>query len=408
LAIEPLRAHDVRVVARQLGALVGALDPVAVGVAHAQQVWDAFDRIERLAANAKTLLADMVATSGSWKDSGARSPAEHLARRSGTTVRAARDALDTSRALAALPDVTHAMRTGALSSEQAVLVAPAAVADPAVEKRLIALAATTSMRSLRDECCRVRAAADDDPVARHERIHRTRSVRTFTEPDGTWSLIARGTPERGAVFEKMLAQLVDERFARARTDGIREERDAYAFDALMTMAERAVAPAPESMRTARTRVKYLAVLRADVESLRRGWIENDEVCEIAGVGPVPVAVARRVLGDSVLKLVLTRGVDVATVVHLGRGPNAAQRVALLWSQPMCSNVACSRPVAEVDHRRPWRKNQQTALPNLDGLCHHDHDLKTRFGWSLVDGVGRRAFVPRTDPRHPEHRERPPP
>jgi hypothetical protein len=213
LAVERVRAHDVRVVARQVASLVGALDPVAVGVAHAQQVWDAFDRIERLAANAKTLLADLVASSGSWKDSGARSPAEHLARRSGTTVRAARDSLDTSRSLAALPEVTDAMRTGALSSEQAVLIAPAATADPAAEKRLIALAATTSMRSLRDECGRVRAAADDDPVARHERIHRTRAVRTFTEPDGTWSLIARGTPERGAVFEKVLAQLVDERFA---------------------------------------------------------------------------------------------------------------------------------------------------------------------------------------------------
>ena len=42
-----------------------------------------------------------------------------------------------------------------------------------------------------------------------------------------------------------------------------------------------------------------------------------------------------------LKLVITKGVDVANVVNLGRGPTAAQRVALLWQQPKCSNIACS-------------------------------------------------------------------
>jgi hypothetical protein len=44
------------------------------------------------------------------------------------------------------------------------------------------------------------------------------------------------------------------------------------------------------------------------------------LCEITGVGPVPVEVARRLLGESILKLVITNGVDVANVTHLGRGP----------------------------------------------------------------------------------------
>jgi hypothetical protein len=39
---------------------------------------------------------------------------------------------------------------------------------------------------------------------------------------------------------------------------------------------------------------------------------------------------------------------------------------------------------------------------LDRLCHHDHGLKTREGWSLVEGRGRRAFVPPDDPRHPRN------
>jgi hypothetical protein len=40
------------------------------------------------------------------------------------------------------------------------------------------------------------------------------------------------------------------------------------------------------------------------------------------------------------------------------------------------------------------------------FCGHDHDLKTNHGWSLVEGTGRRAFVPPEDPRHP--RNKPPP
>jgi hypothetical protein len=108
----------------------------------------------------------------------------------------------------------------------------------------------------------------------------------------------------------------------------------------------------------------------------------------------------------VLKLVITKGKDVANVVHLGRGPTAAQRIALLWNSHKCSNEACSGTFVQIDHRTPWVASKQTVLSELDPLCTHDHRLKTHQGWSLVDGVGRRAFVPPDDPRHP--RNHPPP
>ena len=62
----------------------------------------------------------------------------------------------------------------------------------------------------------------------------------------------------------------------------------------------------------------------------RGKVEGDEVCEIAGIGAIPAERARELLGDAVLKLVITNGVDVANVTHLGRGPTIAQKIALLW------------------------------------------------------------------------------
>jgi HNH endonuclease len=94
------------------------------------------------------------------------------------------------------------------------------------------------------------------------------------------------------------------------------------------------------------------------------------------------------------------------VVHLGRGPTAAQRIALLWSKPKCANIECSSMFVQVDHREPWATTKHTVLEELDPLCPHDHELKTNRGWSLVEGTGRRAFVGPDDPRHP--RNKPPP
>jgi hypothetical protein len=119
-------------------------------------------------------------------------------------------------------------------------------------------------------------------------------------------------------------------------------------------------------------------------------------------------------GDPFLAAVVTRGVEVAGVAHLGRRPSAHQHSALEWLYPRCANQSCgSLAHLEVDHRLEWSRSHTTLLELLDRLCGHCHGLKTRKGWSLVDGRGRRAFVPPHDPRHPRHcrhekaHERPP-
>ena len=62
---------------------------------------------------------------------------------------------------------------------------------------------------------------------------------------------------------------------------------------------------------------------------------------------------------------------------------------------------------ERDHREDWSKTKFTVLDFLDLLCHHHHALKTRSNWGLVEGRGKRAFVPPGDPRHPHHAHAPP-
>jgi hypothetical protein len=423
----------------RLAALVDRLDPDAVSGPAAGELWGVLDASERLCAAGKTLLARRIAQTHRPETAGARTAAEDLARRAGTTVGAARDAVETSARLAELPLVEAALRRGELSPAQAAVVTSAASADPTAEQRLLELAASASLPELRDEAARVAAAADPDPEATNRRLHRRRALRRFTGPDGAWTLIAKGTPQAGAAINTALDPITDQIFAAARREGRREPYEAYAFDALVFLttgqpaagpdrggpgpgvsgaraaittrpaaeATPAAGPPPTQPPAAspRPNPRYLALLRIDIEALRRGAVAGQELCEIGGVGPIPVPVARGLLGEAVLKLVITRGVEVANITHLGRGPTAAQKIALAWTSPGCTAAGCWRTRIEHDHRRPWKDTRHTRLDELDPLCEFHHDLKTRHRWALIPGHGKRPMVPPDDPTHPRHQQR---
>jgi hypothetical protein len=424
----------------QLAELVTAVDPDAVSGSTARMWWAEFDRVERLAAAGKTLLARRVAATHRADRSGSRTAAEELARKAGTTAGTAKDAMDTSQRLADQPELDQAVRRGELSPVQAALVSAAAAADPSAEQRLVELAPRVSLVGLREECARVKAAADPDPDATNRRIHAQRRLRHYRDGEGGWNLSARGTAQTGAAFATVLNAITDQVFTAARRAGRHESVEAYAFDALMAMAEHAA----ESTTTAdpeaggdgagsagpaedpgivpaaggetgsgcaerprpSTSPRYLGLLRVDVAALRRGRVQGGELCEVAGVGPIPVSGAKELLGEAIVKLIITDGVDVLNVTHLGRGPTAAQRAALLWMNPSCSVDGCHRTRVEWDHREPWAQTRHTRLDGLDPLCSFHHDLKTRLGWALAQGKGKRAFVPPDDPRHPGYRKPP--
>ena len=495
----------------QLAGIIARLDPDRLSGQSAQSWWYALDRVERLASGGKTLLARRLAATHSQSLSGQKSAAETMARDAGTSVGAAKDALNTSERLPELDKVEAALRRGELSQAQAALISDAAAADPSAQERLLALASKGSMPELREECGRVKAAADPDPDATYRRLHAGRRLRRFTGPDGAWNLVARGTPEHGAIFNAALNPILDKIFRAARRAGRHEHPDAYAFDALITLAsggesaadapagdteptsaagtdqspnpagdeqapagdqtedvsadaaaadgdrdntatdrreapadapaadsdidgqeatdlstaepssgsrdgealvfpasgtgQAAEGPSPAAAQRRGVAPRYRALIRVDLEALLRGKVAGGEVCEIDGVGPVPARRARELLGDAVLHLVITRGVDVLNVTYLGRGPNAAQRIALAWAAPVCTAEGCCRRRLENDHREPWAKTRHTRLDELDPLCPFHHDFKTYLGWALMPGTGKRPFVPPDDPRHPDNQKK---
>ena len=127
--------------------------------------------------------------------------------------------------------------------------------------------------------------------------------------------------------------------------------------------------------------------------------------EIAGYGPVAASAINDLLATAnpIITAVLTKGVDVANVVHLKRQPTAHQQTALEWLYPRCAVRGCNAMAhLQNDHREDWAKTFKTWLGWLDRLCHHHHQLKTLEGWALITGTGTRDIVPPTDPRHPKH------
>ena len=158
------------------------------------------------------------------------------------------------------------------------------------------------------------------------------------------------------------------------------------------------------------------MIRVDLDALLRGVALDGELCEIAGYGPVPVSVVEELLAteNPFIIGILTKGQTLAGVYHHGRHPNAYQRSALDFLYPTCAAEGCSsRNGLQYDHRHDYAKTHFTAFDLLDRLCGHHHRKKTHHGWALIEGKGKRAFVPPHDPRHPHHAShahttRPPP
>jgi hypothetical protein len=144
----------------------------------------------------------------------------------------------------------------------------------------------------------------------------------------------------------------------------------------------------------------MALLRADIESLRRGRSRVTRSASSPASARSRSTVARELLGDAVLKLVITKGVDVANVTHLGRSPTVAQQVALWWQSPMCTaEAARARGASRTTTSSAGKKPNAPGRRDRPAL-HPRPRPQDRPRLALVEGTGKRPFVPPDDPRHP--------
>ena len=410
----------------------GRFDPRSLSPAQAGEVVRLCAQIEASAASLKALAAARSAEANRWQGDGYRSPADQLAHDAGMSPTAAKRALDTGRRLADQPEVASVALAGELSLEQAAAVSDGVAADPAKAGELIELARRSSLPELNDQVATIKAATTD-PEARWRAVQAKRSLRRWTDRDGAFQGHLYGHPEDGARLWRMLDPIRRRlNLLRREQDSPAESLDALDYDAVMAMASIATgteaelgladlvelglfpqldgslaAPPPSSPTPRRT--KKLAgsplrvMIRVDLDALLRGVALEGELCEIAGYGPVPVSVVEDLVATESPFIVglLTKGQALVGVYHHGRHPNAHQRSALDFLYPTCAVQGCSsRAGLQYDHREDFARTKITAFDLLDRLCGHHHRKKTHDGWALVEGRGKRAFVPPGDPGHP--------
>ena len=395
----------------QLRTSVAELDPERLSGPDAARLLEAFAELERLAAAGRLLSARRVESSNVWRRTGHRSAAAHVAEATGTGIGPALTALETARHLGSLPATDEAVRQGRLSESQVKEIAGAAILQPDAERSLVDAAGEQPLSVLKLRCKRVRAAGQD-PRTAYAAIHRGRYLRNWVEDSGAVRFDARLTPDEGARLLASVTAETERLAAEARKAGLDEPRRALAADALVGLASGGGAGAAEpggshgngshatgrgtpgrrpAAGSCRTDGPSAVVhVRVDHAALLRGHVEGDELCEIPGVGPIPVEVARRLAVDSVLNVLVTDGVDVTTVAHGGRSIPAALRRALVERDPECVVPGCTtRERLEIDHIRPFAEGGEASLANLARLCHWHHYLKTHHGHLLdrTDGTG---------------------
>ncbi len=370
-----------------LEAVVAEFEPGTLDATGAKKLVNLFTTCERLSQAGRGLAARRVEEAVSWKREGHRSAAHWLASTTGVSVGAATRLLQTARELEALPATASAFRSGELSEAQVSEIAATATLDPGAERRLLDSArSAVSFKGLRDQCREVSVRAEDDRAAAR-RLHETRALYTWTERDGAWRMDVRLAPHQGKFVAQAVEDWTTKLFDVARATGQREPRAAYAADGLVALVKEGPCK-PIEVR-----------LDGSEAALERGYVEAGERCEIAGVGPIPVTIARSLLGDSRITVMRRDGTELAAPT---RTIPAKLRRTLERRYPVCGNTACSNDQRlEIDHIQPFADGGATDEHNCWRICPHCHDLKTYYQWRVVGEPGARRLAPPDDPDDPD-------
>lgn len=382
---------------RHLDGLRRVLDGVAptqVSGPDAAAVVELGIEIERFGAAVRTRFALRVTRTRAFEATGHKSAAGWLADVSGEPVGKAMGVLETAEHLEDAPEVADAFDRGRLSLAQAQVVAEAGAMDPACQGELVRSATSAdSFKDLKDKVARVKRRHEGEASIeeREARAHRGRYLRTFQPPEGGVRLEAWLTTSDGAKVRSALDQAADEVFKEARKGGLREAPERYLADALVRVVTGERSDSPPAQ----------VAVRVDAGALQRGHVEGDEVCEVVGVGPVPVTVARDLLGDSLFHLVVTDGIDVRTVTSAKRTIPASLRAALIERDRTCAVPGCTATKhLEIDHIVDFAKGGPTELANVARLCRPHHSMKTHLGFRLLGPPGAWRWVgphPRAGP-----------
>jgi hypothetical protein len=297
-----------------------------------------------------------------------------------------------------LPATAEALNRGLINLPKVRAVVDATdMLDPAataaVEQRVLPDAERQTVGQLRAALARAVLAADPGGAeTRHQRARQGRKVTLNPQPDGMaglWALLPadHAAAVYGAIDEHARRQPADDRSMDARR--------ADALVALITGAD----------TTPTHPLVQITVSAATLLGL------DNAPGELAGYGPIPAEMARRIAEDrtGTWRRILT---DPATgavldVGHTTYRPSASLTRHVTARDGTCRFPGCRQPArrCDLDHVQAWPAGP-TAANNLIALCRHHHRLKHSGLWSITTtGNGTVTWTTPTGRTHTTH---PPP
>ena len=353
----------------QVQGVVSGFEPDVTSSWDCADMVEVFSDLEHAASAGLALAARRVAGTDLWSRKGHRTPAHWLAARTGKTVGEAMRLLETARATEDAPAAREAFKNG-LSAPKANAAARAEKADPEAGAEFVRRTVENpdvSATETEQEAARiVNAASGETEAERAAKVRQRRSLRVGSRGDGSSWLHLEGPTVDVARLEAELKPIIDGIFQQARREGRREPAEAYGYDAVFQLVDRAQGSTAEGGKRDRHQgAKVIA--RVDLRALDRGHVAPGEVCEIAGHGPVAVSEVWNLIdGGAFIAGLLTDGADIQKVQHLGRHPTALQRTVLEWETAgTCVVEGCTnRTIIEIDHTDDWAHTHITQILSL--------------------------------------------
>jgi hypothetical protein len=372
--------------------------------------------LEKVSAFARVAAAVRAGECGAHRERGFADVSDWMARATGSTVGAAKAAIETATALESQPDAKAALEAGELSFAQARELVKTEAAVPGSTAGLLDVAKTESFRTLKEKA-RDRRVRSIDPEELHRRQHAAIHHRTWINALGNVAYAGELPPELGIPFKTQLDAETDRLWLKAYQDA-RQLDGAVQQDLVgATLAATGFQQDKSSRGSGTTangagcrRAKALSrpvlaaqafmrmiengggkgkphradmVIVCDLRAYRRGHALDGEPCHIIGGGPIPVTLAKELGRDAFLKAVLHTGTEIHTIAHFGRRWPAVLRTALDLGAPpdfngnVCAAPGCDRTYhLQDDHIDPVANGGLTSYTNRQPLCPADHRIKS--------------------------------
>ncbi len=376
------------------------------------------DRAARISALHREQLSDIAEfdRTESWRGDGAVSMIAWVTAQCGVSTSTARQWVRSATNLESLPCLAEGLASGELSLD---LVEPLAeVASPSSDAALREASTCWSVRQARELAAWHRAreeaaeeakaaaaradaaAAADADVSEADagvavagsaaREFERRTLRFNDTRRSVWIAFTRD--DYAVVKSSLIGRVTVEQRERAEVGGGAPPSDPVGYvpydqrlyDELMELFNVASGSASgfAGGRASGSAVRPRVVVHAPLELLV--GCSHDAVAEIAGVGPVPAEVVRRLACDANVDLAVED--PEGTILNQGRArrdPTPVQRVEIDRRDKGCRFSGCSyTEFTNVHHIVHWVDGGLTNLDNLVTLCGRHHRAVHELGWSV--------------------------